>query len=158
MPLDWAVHNAQAVGLSARALTACLTGYTACGQGLPSDFCCKGNSQACKPFNGGRSAVCCPTGSDCSTIQPIACNIQLLNVTAFPASPIHTSDLTGTMQPCGQNACCPMGFDCQSNNVCVLNSTSSSAPISTAPLGFHISFTTDSTGGVYPITAADSLV
>ena len=97
-----------------------------CGQNLPSNFCCEASS-TCQVFNGGLSVLCCPSGSNCSSISPITCNIQELNATANPQNPLHSTDLTTQPSTCGVG-CCPAGYTCNSSGLaCDLNSTSSSS-------------------------------
>jgi len=160
MAVAMGVSAAQAIGLMTRDSNTCGTGYNTCGQGLPSSFCC-GNTTTCTPFNGGQSAICCPSGSDCSTILPIGCDIQQLNATAFPNNPMHTLDLTGYLQTCGSNTCCPVGYSCNNNN-CVLNgvtsSSSSTSPTSTAThisTGASSAATSTSSSGAAALPSAD---
>ncbi|MCJ1236672.1 hypothetical protein MMC14_004654 [Varicellaria rhodocarpa] len=101
-----------------------------CGQELPSNFCCASDT-TCVSFNGGASAICCPAGQACNNIAPIDCNSSMLNATAFPTSPLHSTDLTGDMPSCGSGKCCPEGYSCQ-NNQCFLPSTSNPSVVSSA--------------------------
>ncbi len=114
-------------------LTCPISGYTPCNKnGLPGNFCCPSTS-TCVAFNDGRSAICCPSGRDCSTIQPINCDLTRQNATAHPSSQLYTTDLTTNMESCG-NQCCPQGYSCK-NGQCTVSSgslTASSAP-SSAP-------------------------
>ncbi|MCJ1478033.1 hypothetical protein MMC13_006708 [Lambiella insularis] len=121
----------QAIDLFSRDSAACggFAGLTTCGGGLPADFCCPSNN-TCLAFNGGASAICCPPGRTCQSFQPITCDIDAFNATAFPLNPLHTTALTGSLPACGQ-ACCPQGYACQDGQ-CVLGSSSSSAATSSA--------------------------
>lgn len=121
----------QAIGLFARDSATCggVSGLTTCGQGLPANFCCASND-TCIPFNSGASAICCPPGSTCLSFEPIPCDINALNATAFPSNPLHTTALTADLPACGAG-CCPQGYACQ-NNQCTTNSPSSSASTSSA--------------------------
>lgn len=158
MAVAVAVSAAQAIGLLIRDSNTCATGYSACGQGLPSSFCCS-TSTTCIPFNGGQSAICCPPGSDCATILPIGCDVQQLNATAFPENPMHTLNLLVDLQSCGSKTCCPPGYSCNNNNQCVLNSATSSAPTTSTPshtsTGASTTATTTSSGGAIALPSAD---
>ena len=78
--------------------------------------------------------VCCPSGSNCSSITPITCNIQELNATANPQNPLHSTDLTTQPSTCGASTCCPAGYTCDSSGtVCNLNSQSSSSSTTSTP-------------------------
>jgi hypothetical protein len=113
-----------------------LSGFSSCGLGLPSDFCCNTTKgDFCQPFNDGLSAICCPKGSNCTAIEPITCNTTLVNATLAPTNPLHTVDTT-PMTPCGgSNGCCPNGYNCESN-VCVLSAANASytGPSTTFPV------------------------
>ncbi|MCJ1380954.1 hypothetical protein MMC17_004063 [Xylographa soralifera] len=124
-PLD----AASSIDLLSRDSTTCggLANFTACGQGLPADFCCP-SAGTCNPFNNGASAICCPPGDTCESIQPIPCGLDALNATAFPQNPLHTTDLTTQLQTCGAN-CCPGGYSCV-NGKCTLSSLSSASSTS----------------------------
>ncbi|KAF8422960.1 hypothetical protein EV426DRAFT_508503, partial [Tirmania nivea] len=60
---------------------------------LPANrFCCPKTAE-CIPLNNATSVICCPSGEDCSFIQPITCSSSL--------------------STCGSNdQCCPTGYDC----------------------------------------------
>ncbi|KAI5924722.1 hypothetical protein F4810DRAFT_115806 [Camillea tinctor] len=152
----------------------CLQGdYKPCGQGLPGNFCCE-SGHTCIALASSTTALCCPGGSNCSVIQPIPCDIQLQNVTAFPESEVFTTNLSRSLPACGNGACCPFGFLCNGDK-CVIgtanttNATisattaSSSAPLSTlSSRSLHTtspvisrtssssSFTTSLTGTIEP--------
>ncbi|MCJ1292064.1 hypothetical protein MMC34_003614 [Xylographa carneopallida] len=106
-----------------------LANFTVCGQGLPSEFCCP-SSNICNPFNNGASAICCPPGDNCQSIQPIPCDIDALNATAFPQNPVHTTDLGTELQRCGAS-CCPKGYTCVGNQ-CTVNSAVSTSTTSSS--------------------------
>ena len=119
--------------LTNRAELACANStYTPCNKnGLPGNFCCDSNSE-CVAFNSGKSAICCPTGKDCSSINPISCDISRQNATAYPSSQLFTTDLTSILQTC-DGKCCPEGYTCK-NNMCTISSgsTPTSSPSSAA--------------------------
>ena len=126
-----AAHHLDLFG---RANSQCATsGYSPCNLAdLPGNFCCP-SAQKCIAFNDNKSAICCPAGQDCKTIAPLSCDISKQNSTTSPASQLHSTDLTGTLQTCGSQ-CCPKGYSCQNGN-CVMAASSSStskAPSSTA--------------------------
>ncbi|KAM3086526.1 hypothetical protein ACMFMG_000656 [Clarireedia jacksonii] len=93
--------------------------YTQCNNaGLPSDFCCPSTS-TCIPLAQNTTLLCCPSGSDCTTVQPIPCDISIQNITAHPDNTLKTTALTATLLKCG-TACCPFGYSCVGGN-CVMN-------------------------------------
>ena len=119
-----AVNAAQAMGLLSRASSSCsVANFTPCSQ-MPSDFCCPPGSQ-CQVFNNAASVVCCPTGLDCKSIAPITCDLTQQNATLHPSNQLHSTDLTGSLEACG-NACCPKGFSCQ-NGQCNMGASASSS-------------------------------
>ena len=129
-PLD----AAQAMGVLPRAVTSCGSNLQPCSQ-MPADFCCP-SGYSCLVFNNAASVVCCPSGQDCKTIAPITCDIAQQNATLHPLNPLHSTDLGGSLEPCG-SACCPKGFSCQ-NQQCIIkagsaSSTSKPSPSSTKP-------------------------
>ncbi|MCJ1318066.1 hypothetical protein MMC15_003393 [Xylographa vitiligo] len=117
---------ASSIDFFSRDSTTCggLANFTVCGQGLPSDFCCP-VGDICNPFNNGNSVICCPAGENCQSIQPIPCDLDALNATAFPQNPLHTTDLTTQLQSCGAS-CCPKGYSCLDDK-CTGNSSSSAS-------------------------------
>jgi len=124
--------------------------YTACGAGLPGNFCCPSTS-TCIPFNGGQSAVCCPHAKNCTSISPLDCDITLQNATAHPTSPLFSTDLSGNLATCG-DSCCPKGMSCI-NDQCTLPfiPTSTSLTQSATPTP-----TTSSTSNSASTTAANA--
>ncbi|CRG90060.1 GPI transamidase component PIG-S [Talaromyces islandicus] len=102
----------------------CATGYNSCGSPYPSDFCCP-SSTKCLGLDSGSSVLCCPTGSDCTYIQPITCDIQAQNATADASANVKTTRLSDQLETCG-DACCPFGYSCAKNSTCVLDKSTSS--------------------------------
>lgn len=109
-----------------------------CPSQAPSNFCCS-NGNTCQLVASGTTAICCPKGRTCSTIQPIVCNVQELDPSKYPNSPILTTELDKSLPKCG-SSCCPFGYSCGEGKICVLNidgsdsaspSSSSSASSST---------------------------
>jgi hypothetical protein len=108
---------------------------TACGNGLPSSWCCPPNT-VCLQINntGTQNVLCCPenSGNDCSTIAPITCNITLQDPNLFPQASIHIGNTSLTLDSCGtsggKSSCCPLGFECQTNSggqsVCAIKASS----------------------------------
>ncbi|KAL8743063.1 MAG: hypothetical protein Q9190_004550 [Brigantiaea leucoxantha] len=128
--LSAAVDAAQAFGLLSRATTCSTAGYESCNEaGIPSNFCCPSGS-TCTPFNDNKSIICCPSGRDCKTIAPLTCDLNAQNATLHPSNPLHSTDLSGSLQQCGSN-CCPKGFAC-SNNQCVMQASVKPSPSSSA--------------------------
>lgn len=121
--LSTAIHAAQAMSLLPRATSSCsVSGYQSCNRpGIQSNFCCPSGSK-CISFNNDASVVCCPSGDDCKIIAPLTCDIKQQNATLHPSNQLHSTDLQGTLQPCG-NACCPKGYSCQ-NSQCIMKTSS----------------------------------
>ncbi|KAA6407449.1 MAG: hypothetical protein FRX48_08692 [Lasallia pustulata] len=130
--LSTAVNVAQAMGLFSRDSNSCsVSGYTPCNHaGLPADFCCLSSTTTCIAFNNSTSAICCPSGSDCKQIQPLSCDITQQNSTLHPQNPLHSTQLAGTLQPCG-GFCCPQGFSCQ-NGLCIMDDQNDSSSTTSA--------------------------
>ena len=117
--LATAVDVAHSIALLSRAPDSCgVSNYLHCNlPGLPSTFCCP-SGRVCIPFNNAASVICCPAGQDCKTIAPITCDITQQDAALHPDNQLHSTDLKGTLQACG-NQCCPKGFTCQ-NNQCIM--------------------------------------
>ncbi|KAI0600540.1 hypothetical protein F4775DRAFT_69610 [Biscogniauxia sp. FL1348] len=104
--------------------------YLPCGQGLPGNFCCE-SKHTCIALASSTTALCCPRGSSCLVIQPITCDIQFQNVTAFPESEVFTTNLSKPLPTCGKGTCCPFGFRCNGEEMCVIetaNTTGTTSP------------------------------
>ena len=101
----------------ARAVAApqCLKGYSACGQGLPANFCCSPGSK-CIVLASNTTALCCPNGQTCNAITPTTCDVGLMNVAGHPGSPILTTALDSDLSSCGNSTCCPLGYECASRS------------------------------------------
>ncbi|KAH8652517.1 hypothetical protein BX600DRAFT_472744 [Xylariales sp. PMI_506] len=96
----------------------CVTdNYSPCGSDLPNDFCCPSGT-VCLSAAENTTAICCPDGADCTTIQPITCDIQLQNATLYPESSVHTTLLSYSLPECGDNTCCPFGYRCDGSLHC----------------------------------------
>lgn len=118
---------AQAIGLLPRSNTCSLPNFAPCNQdGLPDNFCCPTTS-TCMPFNDKKSAICCPTGQNCSIITAISCDISQQNATLHPASQLFSTELSGTLESCNGNLCCPKGYTCQSGQCAVVNSSTTAS-------------------------------
>jgi hypothetical protein len=86
-----------------------------CGNDLPSEFCCPKDT-TCTKVNSTEavSVICCPTGVDCSFIQPTTCDIGQFNAKLHPDNQIHLLNETAVRLPeCGSK-CCPLGYTCSS--------------------------------------------
>ncbi|KAG7002221.1 hypothetical protein G7Y79_00028g062420 [Physcia stellaris] len=129
--LHTALNPEQALQLLSRQNNQCATpNYSSCNKpGLPGNFCCASNQQ-CIAFNNNKSAICCPSGKDCKTIEPVTCDISKQDAGKFPASGLHTTDLTGSLEKCGSN-CCPKGYSCETNHCAMQSSSSTSKASST---------------------------
>ncbi|MCJ1438866.1 hypothetical protein MMC27_008256 [Xylographa pallens] len=69
--------------------------------------------------------------TNCSNIQPIPCDVDALNATAFPQNPLHTTDLTTPLETCGAS-CCPGGYFCVGGKCSLGNPSSASSTTSGA--------------------------
>ena len=123
---------AQAIGLLPRSGACSLAGFAPCNQdGLPENFCCP-TTTTCMPFNNKKSAICCPTGETCTTITAISCDITQQNATLHPASELFSTDMSGTLESCNGNMCCPKGYTCQSGQCAIINSSTTASTSSTS--------------------------
>ncbi|KAI1504121.1 hypothetical protein F5X99DRAFT_372571 [Biscogniauxia marginata] len=101
--------------------------YSPCGQGLPDNFCCE-SSHTCFVLASNTTALCCPGGSNCSVIQPIICDVQFQNATAYPESEVFTTDLSKQLPACGEGTCCPFGFRCNGGHTYVMETFNTTSP------------------------------
>ena len=125
-------HNPQP-----RDSSTCPSSFSRCPDSkLPANFCCP-VSTTCISLDNSSSAICCP-GGDCSFIQPVTCNIQAQNSTANPQSTLKTTRLTESLPKCG-GSCCPFGYTCQANSMCVIDKTTSSTVTSDSPSSTSVS-------------------
>lgn len=92
--------------------------------GLPSSFCCPSGSK-CISLASATTLLCCEDGNDCSNVDPISCDIQKLNATANPGSPVLTTELDKSLEKCG-NGCCPGGFKCSKGSCIMTDSKNAS--------------------------------
>ncbi|PKY02503.1 hypothetical protein P168DRAFT_346271, partial [Aspergillus campestris IBT 28561] len=110
----------------AREAETCPKNYTQCSNaGLPSSFCCP-SSSTCISLDDGSSAICCPKGETCEFIQPIGCDVQRQDAKENPKSPIKTTRTDDRLPKCG-DFCCPFGYTCQKDNVCIMDKARSSS-------------------------------
>lgn len=153
--LTAAIDAAHAIGLLSRESNSCSgSNYLPCNlPGLPSTFCCPSDT-VCTQFNNAASVVCCPSGQDCKTIAPIICDITQQNAALHPLNQLHSTDLKGTLQECG-NACCPNGFTCQ-NSQCIMKGDVTSSSITKAPKPTTISTKASSTNQPKSSSSASS--
>jgi hypothetical protein len=108
--------------------TCSAAGYSQCASiaaSFPPNFCCPANSN-CIALAGNTTLLCCPTGQDCSLIQPIACDVSLQNATSHPNNILKTTALSVPLAQCA-GQCCPFGFSCDGTN-CILNKNQDSVP------------------------------
>lgn len=94
---------------------------------LPGDFCCDAQHQ-CISLDSSSSALCCPKGLDCESIQPISCDVSLQDPVKTPNTQVYTTKLSSKLPTCG-NACCPFGYTCHTNQTtssCLIDLNTSS--------------------------------
>lgn len=98
--------------------------YSQCGEGYPATWCCK-TSETCLPVNSTSTTVvlCCPAGSDCASIQTIACETSNNSL-----SSVHILDDSPQLLSCGA-FCCPPGFACTSG-ICTIEPSLGLVPTS----------------------------
>ncbi|PWY78497.1 hypothetical protein BO94DRAFT_537686 [Aspergillus sclerotioniger CBS 115572] len=119
------VSPTQAFGLLPRSSDSCPSNYNKCADSkLPASFCCS-SSSTCISLDDSSSAICCPDGESCQYIEPITCNVQLQNATAHPKNSVKTTRLDDSLPTCG-SACCPFGYTCTGDSLCVMNTSSAS--------------------------------
>ncbi|KAI0100411.1 hypothetical protein GGR51DRAFT_355506 [Nemania sp. FL0031] len=125
----------------------CAADFTKCTQSeLPANFCCKTGS-TCNVLAGGTTVLCCPSGSDCATIQTISCTLSLQDPAKNPTAAVKTTELSGKLPTCG-TGCCPFGYHCDDGNGnCVMDADQSKKPGQT-------STTTTTTSGSPTSTAS----
>lgn len=128
-----------------RATSGCSSGFATCpGFTLPSDFCCPSNS-VCNVLAGNTTLLCCPTGQSCTIINPITCDLTQQDPETHPEAPIKTSALNGVLTKCG-SSCCPFGYNCNGNGLCVMEVNQNAAPLQNVP-------TTSATKATTPTTS-----
>lgn len=134
------------------------TSLRRCGSSLPSNFCCASDS-TCLPVNGTGmvTAICCPEGSDCSRLETITCNITLQDATLFPASPVHSLNLTEQLPICGKG-CCPMGYYCQNGACVVFGQTSGGGSTSVSSNAVTITTASSSSSSNTPTNAQPAIL
>nr|POE63569.1 hypothetical protein CFP56_04472 [Quercus suber] len=140
------------------------TDLSQCDASFPSDFCCPTTS-TCLALNTTSSvvaAICCPSGQQCTLINPVLCDPSQQNATMVPNSGLH-SDPIQTLNTCG-TGCCPMGYSCE-NGQCVMqaiadgsssNSTAATATATTAPTSSTPNSSASSSAVSLPVGSTES--
>jgi hypothetical protein len=124
--------------------------YTQCSQaGLPSDFCCAPSSD-CIVLAANTTVLCCPSGSSCSTIKAIPCDLSSQNVTANPDISLMTTALSATLPTCG-SLCCPFGYSCNSAGDCSVNSNQDVAPTASSAASISTPTSSNAATSVTPV-------
>lgn len=77
---------------------------------LPENFKCS-SSNVCISTDNSTSALCCPAGSDCSSIGTIDCDVNRQDPTKVPNSEVFTIKTDANLPTCGSQ-CCPFGYRC----------------------------------------------
>ncbi|KAL1896608.1 hypothetical protein Sste5346_004642 [Sporothrix stenoceras] len=133
IPIDISVPvNDLGLTIFDRATSECASGFATCpGFSLPGDFCCPSDS-VCNVLAGNTTLLCCPTGQSCTIINPITCDITQQDPETHPEAPIKTSALNGVLTKCG-GSCCPFGYNCNGNNLCVMEVNQNAAPLQNVP-------------------------
>jgi hypothetical protein len=162
--LSVAISAAQALGVLEQRDSTCINSTfnscTSIDPHLPSDFCCP-PTDVCISLDSSSSALCCPSGENCTVIQPITCSVDQQNVTLHPGLSVMTTKLDSSLPQCGGN-CCPFGYTCDLTtfhchlitNTSSLN-PSASASTSASPTSSPAAEASNSTGinsNVPPIT------
>ncbi|CCF38918.1 hypothetical protein CH063_02014 [Colletotrichum higginsianum] len=120
-------HAASIPSVFGRQDSCAVDGFSACGNGLPNNFCC-GTGTKCITLAGNTTVLCCPEGSSCDRISPITCNVNLQDPAAHPDAQIKTTALKAKLGTCGENKCCPFGYTCNSFQQCVMESDQTKEP------------------------------
>lgn len=127
---------------------------------LPSSFCCE-DTAFCLSLAENSTALCCPEGSECTSIMSISCDMDQLNVLLNPAGVVHTVNLNGTLPSCGSE-CCPFGYTCQSGYFCALDDADRGAAPQYAmtfnPTGISPVTVTSGSQPVITVTATPSML
>lgn len=131
--------------LFARSTDTCSNSYNQCGTSFPNNFWCP-TSSTCIGTSDNTTAICCPSGQSCDYISPIDCDIQQQNATTYPKSTVKTTKLDSKLKSCG-DSCCPVGYSCVSDKVCVAEKSTTTASPSTS---------TGSTGATFTIVPSPS--
>jgi hypothetical protein len=105
--------------------------YSQCSKTkLPDNFCCPAGA-TCIELAASTTLLCCPANSNCTKIQPLTCDIQKQNTTAFPQNILKTTALDVPLAKCGIG-CCPFGFTCSADaSTCDINPSQDASPTST---------------------------
>lgn len=82
--------------------------------GLPNDWKC-GSDKVCISLDNSTSALCCPAGENCSSLQTIDCDVKKLDPTKNPNTEVFTTKTDASLPPCG-TSCCPFGYTCSNQN------------------------------------------
>ena len=101
-------------------MTAVPTDYTLCTGGpQPSSvsFSCP-SGQTCIWLAGNSTVLCCPEGANCDRIQPITCIISQLDASKSPGNLVKSIALDVALPSCGEDTCCPFGFECDADQKC----------------------------------------
>ncbi|OAA68624.1 hypothetical protein SPI_00819 [Niveomyces insectorum RCEF 264] len=115
----------------AASTSTCAAGFSQCkGANFPSNFCCSA-STTCNVLAGNTTILCCPSGENCSLINPITCDLSQQNADTNPDAAIKTTALNGVLTRCGSGTCCPFGYSCDTSNLCTLNVDQNAAPLQT---------------------------
>ena len=164
--LSVAISAARALGVLQQRDSTCpnstFSSCTSIDSHLPSDFCCPA-TDVCISLDSSSSALCCPSGADCTTIEPITCSIDQQNVTLHPAESVMTTKLDSSLPKCGSN-CCPFGYTCDLTtthchlitNTSSLNPSSSGSTSTSTPASTTSTLSISSTSPTSSPTAAAS--
>ncbi|CAK7215851.1 hypothetical protein SCUCBS95973_002622 [Sporothrix curviconia] len=138
----------------ATASSSCFSGFNVCTGfvGLPGDFCCPTGS-VCNVLAGNTTLLCCPDGESCSTINPITCDLSQQDASIHPQAPIKTTALNGVLTKCG-SLCCPFGYNCNGNGLCILEDNQNAAPLQNVPTTTASTAMTTSTASTTTSTSA----
>jgi len=134
------IYAHDGAAIFSRSSDSCSGSYNQCGKGFPNNFWCP-SSSTCVGVNSNTTAICCPSGQNCDYISPIDCDIQQQNATSYPKSTVKTTQLDGKLKSCG-DSCCPLGYSCVSNQVCVADKGTSTASPSTSTDTSGVTFST----------------
>lgn len=145
--------SAAQMGSLDRRQDSCPTNFQRCADPkLPSNFCCPAGD-TCLSLDGSSTALCCPNGNDCKQIRPISCNVGFQDASSKADAAIKTTRLKDKLPTCGQS-CCPFGYQCQGDTICVLADIKSSTAASSATSASKTASATASPSSTIPAIAA----
>ncbi|OAA74010.1 hypothetical protein ISF_00911 [Cordyceps fumosorosea ARSEF 2679] len=129
----------------------CPKDLLACPSKLPAPFCCPADTK-CQGLAADTTALCCPSGSDCDRIKPIACDVRMQDPAEHPTAVIFTTVFSFDLPVCA-NGCCPFGYSCD-NGECLRSADQSKSPAELADASKSATSSSASATSTAPNTSA----